>query len=436
MDVIKAEVNNYVTNQDLYITDSKGDDIPLNKVIASRKDVVSQIISFASDTQNSVPNFMDAIFENSKYKLNFNNGVYDFAKKQFTADPFAAEGFFKIDYDYTDIRNTTLIAEIYERVLNPMFAITDEPNRESQLIKEQMRDCILYRLARAIAGYYEDKNWFRLEGLRNSGKGVLTALLESTIGPYMASCDSGNFLFKNGSQAKDTAKDNMFLYGMQLHRIINVQEFAIPPGKPVYINGSLIKSICSGGDRLEAREHYGMPIKLKFQASLIFASNEYPEISPQNAMDMCTVWGMESRFIDNTIFTEKDRIPGYMYYPRDNTIKEFIGRKDVGLAFMHILIDALEFSPEKRWYPETKRNEQVEYDEQTGSDNTLSVINSIIQFTNNSSDYVSNAEIHSRLASKNAVIGKMILARQLKSLGALPIKLPSGNRGYSHIQLL
>ncbi len=436
MDTIKAEINNFVTNQDLYITDAKGDDMKLNKSISSRKDVVAQIISLASDTKHSVSNFMDTVFDNSILKLNFNNGVYDFRTKQFINDQCAVEGFFKIEYDYTNDRNPELIDEIYTRILNPMFAITNETNIEARRSKEQMRDCILYRLARSVAGYYEDKNWFRLEGLRNSGKGVLNTLLETTIGPYIATCDSGNFLFKSGSISKDAAKDNMFLYGMQLHRIINVQEFTIPPNKPMFINGSLIKSICSGGDRIEAREHYGMPVKLRCQATLIFAANEYPDISPANTMDYCTVWGMESRFIDTETFPEKDKIPGYMYYPRDNTIKDFIKRQDVGLAFLHILMDALEFPEGKRKYPETILAEQAEYDDQVGGDNTLSLLNSIIQFTNNPADYVSNADIQSKLISKNIVLGKMVLSRHLKSIGAVSIKQSGGQRGYTHIQLI
>ena len=57
------------------------------------------------------------------------------------------------------------------------------------------------------------------------------------------------------------------------------------PGKPQFLNGGLIKSICSGGDKIETRAHYGMPVKIKMQSSLIFAANELPIISPANTMD-------------------------------------------------------------------------------------------------------------------------------------------------------
>jgi hypothetical protein len=64
------------------------------------------------------------------------------------------------------------------------------------------------------------------------------------------------------------------------------------------------------------------------------------------------------------------------------------------------------------------------------------IINSIIQFTNNPSDYISNADIQSKLISKNIVLGKMVLSKHLKSIGAVSIKKSGGQRGYTHIQLI
>ena len=298
-----------------------------------------------------------------------------------------------------------------------------------------MRDCILYRLARAVAGYYQDKNWFMLEGLRNSGKGVLIGLLETAIGEYMTSCDSSNFLSKGASFGNDAAKENMFLFNMQLNRIINVQEFKTLPNKPQFINGSVIKSICSGGDRIETRAHYGMPIKIRCQSSLLFAANEYPDISPQNAIETCTVWGMDSKFVDDT---DIERVAGYMYYPRDNTIKQFITKDGVGLAFIHILIDALEFTTEQRQYPASKQTENAEANDQLQTENTASVLAGIIKFTNIESDFISNTDIATQLSTRNIVLGKMVLSRLLKGMGGVSFQQKShgGQRGYSRLEFV
>ena len=60
--------------------------------------------------------------------------------------------------------NETIRAEIYEKVLNPIFSVTSEDSDRAQL-----RDFWLQKAARAIAGEYLDKIWIVMEGLRDCG---------------------------------------------------------------------------------------------------------------------------------------------------------------------------------------------------------------------------------------------------------------------------
>lgn len=432
--IIKSVIHNYVCAQDLYlITDSEGGTEPLTRKFRNVKDVVEHITILAMDARNNDPYFMATLFEKTICKLNFKNGVYDFREMRFINDPAKIEGLFKINYDYSDARNNELIAEIYDRIINPMFGIKNETDPVQLQVKTQLRDCILYSLARAIAGFYEDKKWFMLEGLRNSGKGVLFGLLDTTIGPYMTSCDSRNFLFKPAGTGNDSAKENMFLFDMQLNRIINTQEFIIDPKKKSFINGGIIKQICSGGDDIETRAHYGMPIKIKCQAALMFAANEYPDISPANCFEECIVWAMNGKFI-NTAAGEAP-VAGYMNYPKDITIKQFIKRPEVGLAFLHILITALGFTPEQRKYPDETRDELAAANEQMDTQSSANVLNSVVQFTGSATDSVSNADLAAALQAKNIVLGKMLLAKQLKLMGAIPFN-KNGLRGYCKIAII
>jgi hypothetical protein len=433
--IIKSVIHNYICAQNLYlITDSDGGTEPLTCKFRNVKDVVEHITILAMDASNNDPYFMGTLFSKSICKLNFKNGVYDFREMHFINDPTQIEGLFKINYDYTDTRDTALMEEIYDRIINPMFGIKNETDLEQLRIKTQLRDCILYSLARAVAGFYEDKKWFMLEGLRNSGKGVLFGLLDTTIGPYMTSCDSRNFLFKPSGSGNDIAKDNMFLFDMQLNRIINTQEFTITPGKKSFINGGIIKQICSGGDDIETRAHYGMPIKIKCQAALMFAANEYPDISPANCFEECIVWSMNGKFIN----TDAGEVPvaGYMNYPKDTSIKQFIKRPEVGLAFLHILINALGLTQEQRKYPDETRDELATANEQMDTQSSANVLNSVVRFTGSSADTVSNSDLATALQAKNIVLGKMLLSKQLKLMGAVPYKLRGGERGYSHISII
>ena len=433
--IIKSVLHNYICAQELYlITDCEGGTEPLTRKFKNVKDIVEHISILAMDASNNDPYFMGTLFEKSICKLNFKNGVYDFREMHFINDPTKIEGLFKINYDYTDTRNTELIAELYDRIINPMFGIKNETDPEQLRIKTQLRDCILYSLARAVAGFFEDKKWFMLEGLRNSGKGVIFGLLDTAVGPYMTSCDSRNFLFKPAGAGNDVAKDNMFLFDMQLNRIINTQEFTITPGKKSFINGGIIKQICSGGDDIETRAHYGMPIKIKCQAALMFAANEYPDISPANCFEECIIWAMNGKFINSE--AGEQPVAGYMNYQKDATIKQFIKRPEVGLAFLHILITALGFTPEQRKYPDETRDELATANEQMDTQSSMNVLNSVVRFTGSATDSVSNSDLVAALQAKNIVLGKMLLAKQLKLMGAIPYKLRGGERGYSNISIV
>lgn len=429
---IRSVIQNYIADQDLYIAYENESPEKLTRVYQNLKNATEHIISLALDTKNAESNFLDSLFTKTIRKLNFNNGIYDFNTMTFINDPAKVEGFFKIKYDYTDIRNPEVIQQVYDRIINPIFGIKNETDPEQVRIKSQLRDCILYRLARSVAGFYEDKNWFMLEGLRNSGKGVLFGLLDTTIGEYMTSCDSRNFIFKGQASGTDSAKENMFLFGLQLHRIINIQEFGIMPGKQPFINGSIIKSICSGGDLIETRQHYGMPIRMRVQATLIFAANEYPEFSPANTLETCTVWAMNGKFVK----PDDEPIPGYMNYPCDDSIKDFIKYPAVGQAFLHILMDALAFPPARRQYPAEVRAENISANDQLSSNATLDAIRTVFQFTDDPGHVISNTSIKTALAERGIVIGKMILAKQLKALGGVPYMYPSNERGYSKIALI
>ena len=430
---IKSVIHNFITSQDFYLVKEDKSVEPLNRKFKNVKDVVEQILLIATDPKNGDMNFMDTLFEKSVLKLNFNNGVFDFKEMKFINDPTAIEGFFKIKYDYSDTRNTELMSDIYERVINPIFGIKNETDLEQVRIKTELRDCILYRLSRAVAGYYEDKNWFMLEGLRNSGKGVLFGLLETAIGDYMSMCDNRNFIIKNPGQSNDSAKENMFLYGLQFQRLIYIQEFFILPGKTQFLNGGLIKSICSGGDKIETRAHYGMPIKIKMQSSLIFAANELPVVSPANTMDTCTVWCMQGKFINRA--SGETETPGFMNYDRDDTIKTFIKNPDVGLAFIHILTDALSFRVEQQIYPPEIIAENSEIYDSVQQYSMVDVISSFIKFTGSENDFITNTQITSRLITMKIVMGKMVLAKGLKLMGGIPF-CKNGIRGYSKLAFI
>ncbi len=416
---ISGLIENWLVKQPLYIMVNEDTTEPLNNNIKWVKDTRDRILNEALEYIDT--DFIKRLFNSSKLKLNFNNGVFDFAKMEFFANPRLIDGFFKIGYDFND-PDPQLIDDIYKRVLNPIFGCV-EPNKNN----EQMRDFVLYKLARMVAGYYKDKSWMTWLGLRDSGKGVLSALIMETIGDYYTTCDSGNFLMKSNTNT-DAAKNNMWLFGYELNRIISVSEFITDPSnKRHFVNGAIIKSICSGGDYIETRAQFAMKTKIQLQAGLIFMCNEMPAIYPSNTSETGHTWFMPAKFYNPTKKIEK--LPGYCYYPLDENIKDWISTPGIGLAFMHILIRALSRPTNM---PESMQEELEETNESAEAN-----IKQFIQFTGEENDKVSTLEIKHHLASKNQTFNDKLLSAQLTGLGAIKCRVGDNQvRGYKFIKLV
>lgn len=416
---ISGLIENWLSKQPLFLMIDEDETVSLNQNIKWVKDTRDRILNEA--LENIDPDFIKRLFNASKLKLNFNNGVFDFAKMEFTANPKLIDGFFKIPYNFND-PDPQLITDIYRKILNPIFGCV-EPNKTN----EQMRDFILYKLARMVAGHYKDKSWMSWQGLRDSGKGVLSALLMETIGDYYTTCDSGNFIMKSNTNT-DAAKNNMWLFGYELNRIIAISEFITDPtNKRHFVNGAIIKSICSGGDYIETRAQYAMKTKIQLQAGLIFMANEMPPIYPQNTTETGIYWFMPAKFYNPTTKIEKE--PGYVYYERDENIKDWIMTPGVGLAFMHILIHALS-KPTNM--PDSIREELEETQEQDGTS-----IKQFIQYTGNENDKLTTLEIQQHLASKHQTFNNKLLSAKLIGLGAVRCRVGDNqSRGYKFVKLV
>lgn len=105
------------------------------------------------------------------------------------------------------------------------------------------------------------------------------------------------------------------------------------------------------------------------------------------------------------------------------------------MAFLHILIDSLKFDREQHKYPDEIRAENAAANEQLNSGSSIDILSSVVRFTGSGNDTVSNSQLSSALMSKNIVIGKMLLAKQLKIIGAIQYN-KNGIRGYSHIAII
>ena len=117
------------------------------------------------DTDND---FYEKSLINTKYFMAFQNGVFDYKKQELKA--FSPDYYFtfKAPSDYKD--RSQLDSKTINTVKQKLF---------TDIFGEEKGNFALKSLARALAGNLSDKRFFVVLGKTNSGKGTLSAMLET-----------------------------------------------------------------------------------------------------------------------------------------------------------------------------------------------------------------------------------------------------------------
>jgi hypothetical protein len=412
-------IKNWVCEQDLYISVGEGEYIELINN-AKNPDVITQrIIELSASDGN--PDFLHNLYLKSLGKLNFRNGVFEVSQQKtgeiiidWDDDPRNCEGLFRIEYDF-DLTNdySELKTQIFQFIIDPIFAADGIEGYLEPEVAKGVRDCILYRLARAVFGVgINDKNgYYKCEGVRSSGKGILSQLFHTTLGEYCQSVSSSNFI--NKAQQGDAARNYAFLADQQFTRLLYTNEFEIQ-GKNQTINGSLIKSII-GRDTLEVRKLHENPFFIDTQCCLWMFANQFPEIVPNDCLEHATPWNMPSKFVSPE---ETERLPMYKYYRRDDSLKNWIKNPDnkVGLGFILILLDYVKGEPKKM--PQIIQDE-IATDNNISSSESINPLAQYIQFSPNTTDEILTKEIKQKLASNNINLSDKLIKAYMSQLGCI-----------------
>ena len=137
------------------------------------------------------PTFVSNMLINSKEYLPFSNGVYSMRQKKLLRYEDVSVQFNQmIDRVFPEYNEETLDT-LMKKVIIPI------------LPDEEERKYFIYCISRALAGKYEDKKWFINKGSRNSGKGVLTKLLQNAFKIFVGTFNSGSLTRKQNENADD-----------------------------------------------------------------------------------------------------------------------------------------------------------------------------------------------------------------------------------------
>jgi hypothetical protein len=340
-------------------------------------------------TNNPDDHFYDKLHSTVKGKLVFLDGVYNFKTKEFN------------NWESEELK------------VNPVYSIGCCPHKfpkEDSVSKEFKDECIekiygaftqkqkndiLHFLARAAAGHIEDKLFAQQLMNRDSGKGIQCDWISHAFGKdYVGCVDYTNFILQQNTN-DDSAKSNGWLLPFQFKRFMLANESKGDINdKRIKIDGGKLKSVCSGGDEIEARALYQNPINIKIQSTLMIMCNDTLPCSTPDVFDKCLqISGQcqykSQQFIKEKYEEAKDNPELLDIYKRkfrleDAELKDIVKTLQWSNALIRILID--NYKPDKVHIEKTK----TALDE-----NETSLDENIIEnyIVGNETDFISNDEL-------------------------------------------
>jgi len=401
--IIRCNDNLYLITEDKIVSNEKTINCELYKIISDNeyhfgpiedKDgnplpiagkyhkTINEIIDCIKKRTPPNNNFLKDIWSDTLGKIYFNNGYYDFNQSKFIKGKYN-KSFIKIEYDYKDDIEEKYYNEVYEKLLNPVFCVDNNPSKTQQ----ELLNHFLYKLSRQIAGKIGDKEWLLLEGMRDCGKGAICDMLKNSFEGYVKATNSSNFIYK--ASTTDSAKSQSWMVDYEFKRMAIANETSAQ-----IHDGSIIKKFCSGGDYIEARQNNKDEREFKMQCGLILCCNDLPKIEPNDALEKCVEYQLKAKFI-NDEFPENEKIEGFKYYAKDDNFKaSFSSRKEIILAFTNIIIKAYN---NKIKYPE----ELKKINDSNKDDSDYTRLFNLFQITNDSKDIIYNKKLEELLKSNN-----------------------------------
>jgi hypothetical protein len=181
-----------------------------------------------------------------------------------------------------------------------------------------------YSIARALAGKYEDKKWFINKGSRNSGKGVITKLLQNAFKLFVGTFNSGSLTRKQNENADD-AKNLSWVVKKKDGRLLISNEVQ----EDVILNGKMLKQLASGGDTMLGRCNYQDEIEFTPQFTMMLQLNNLKGVEPADALESCEQFYCKSKFVK-----EDELIEGQPFLKlKDDNIKTLLENPEIIDAF-------------------------------------------------------------------------------------------------------
>ena len=330
----------------------------------------------------------DLVF-NSKLKLRFTNGYYQFGNS--LNEKTGCYGEFKegqemdsmVQINYTFPRYIKEDVEfVMDNVLKPIFDGTEEGLLET----------FLCDVARAMAGH-ADKTTIMMTGQRNCGKSIIGQFITTILGDYTTKLPATILGYRaNGG---DGLTDCKWVCDIESVRIGMVSEGKeTEQGSGVRFSSEVIKQVQSLKEGIKARQIFDTQKVYYSLMALLVMMNEVPLMDCE-AAKMFRIYSILSKFVSAE---EKAAKPFNIEWKIRNEEVEAWSQSPVFKhyqdAFLHIVLKAY-----RPYQMPLLSNMQAEVDDIVDDNPLVEAIERVIQITGNQDEYVPVSEIKKSMKS-------------------------------------
>jgi hypothetical protein len=383
-------------------------DIPHNVRGSSSRQghILTQFTDIVCSTVSD-EDFSSKVYETTKGKMNFQNGIYDFDKKQLV--PHTPDVYFlgKLQHDFSDT-NQLLENEIYEKLFVGVYG-------------ELKSKYLLSSLARGFAGQVCDKTVNFIIGKGNTGKGVLTDMMKA-CGAFAGNINDADLCKKSTNNSS----------ALNLSWMLRIKDarFAImnETSQGISFDHASLKKFCSGGDVITARKNYENEQEFHAQFTGFLFMNDLPKIDDCDEATRRRIKVIEPmyRFYEGKEYEQRKNETGVK--KADISLRDvFVKRADVKQAFLSLLCKAYE--QHKPDVPDVISKASEEW---TAGDDVECTLKNIIEHTKNHTDKLQCNAIKAVLNEMNIHVSNVRIGRYLRELIGDENKKCSNGKTYYH----
>jgi len=279
---------------------------------------INDVIKIITANAPENDKFICDIIDENKYRIWFNDGYYNSISREFVKTTNERTCLY-IDRPMCSVSDTAIRADIRAKILLKLFNCRDD-----------LADYYLYTIRMAMECKVSIKKFYEITGKRDCGKSILIKMLENCFGSYVSVLSIGNFYIKQGD---NESRDLGFLLQTPFARLWVLNENM--PNK--VLNGSIIKSLCSGGDQMKVRALYKEETVISPQGTLYMFANHQLAVEPLDTNEKRVSITLHNKFVEAGT---KEVYSNVKYYEADHTIDDYIRNEDIINEFTLMVLTA------------------------------------------------------------------------------------------------